>query len=160
MAEDTENQPAPRIVYDDALLIVGLKKRYDHKTSVRMPSQWAAFRPYIATITNRVTDAAYGVLYNSDAQGSVDYLTGVAVNRSPDKMDTLECLRLAPQTYAVFTHVGHVGDIKRTWKAIFDTGLAQTGRLLAAAPKLERYGPQFDMDTGVGDIEIWIPVHP
>lgn len=71
----------------------------------------------------------------------------------------LDVLRIPPQTYAVFIHDGHVSDIRRTWKAIFGTWSQNTKYKLVDAPQFERYGENFDPETGNNDIEIWIPVH-
>ncbi len=150
----------PRIINCDALLIIGLKQRYSDDTSAKMPSQWQAFHPYIGNIENQQDNVAFGVVCNSDDHGNADYLTGVAVSRYPDTMLGLDSLHLSPQTYAVFAHVGHVSDIKCTWKTIFGAWLPECGMQLVDAPQLERYGPGFDKDTGMGDIEIWIPVRP
>ncbi len=98
------------------------------------------------------------MLCNSDDHGNVEYMTGLAVSRYPDTMHGFDSLRLSPQTYAVFTHVGHVFDIRRTWKIIFGKWLPASGMQLVDAPQLERYDARFDRDAGTGDIEIWIPV--
>jgi AraC family transcriptional regulator len=47
--------------------------------------------------------------------------------------------------YAIFHHGGHVTDIMR---AIFSDWLPTSGHQAAAAPVLERYGPEFDPHTG------------
>ena len=70
----------------------------------------------------------------------------------------LDALRVPPQTYAVFTHDGHVSEIRRTWKAIFGTWSQEVDYKLVDAPQFERYGENFDPQTGNGNIEIWIPI--
>lgn len=148
----------PRIVNGDAMVIVGLKKRYDDSTSAEMPSQWQAFQPHIGNIDNQKGNVAFGVLCNSDDEGNIDYITGVEVSQYPDATKELDGLRVPPQTYAVFKHDGHVAEIGRTWKAIFGNWLPDADHKLVDAPQLERYGEGFDTESGMGDIEIWIPV--
>lgn len=150
--------PKPRLVDGDAMVIVGLKNRYDDETSTQMPSQWQAFQAHIGNIENQTGNVAFGVLCNSDDDGNIDYFTGVEVSRYPEITKELDGLRIPAQTYAVFKHEGHVAEIGRTWKAIFANWLPNTDWKPVDAPQLERYGEGFDTETGIGDIEIWIPV--
>lgn len=148
----------PRIVDGDAKLFVGLKRRYSDATSAQIPAQWQAFQPHIGNIERQIGAAAFGVMCNSDDEGNIDYLTAVEVGAFDDDAPELDALRVAPQTYAVFTHDGHVSEIRRTWKAIFGTWSQYTDHKLVDAPQFERYGENFDPQTGNGDMEIWIPV--
>ncbi len=148
----------PRIVDGDAMVIVGLKKRYDDETSTQMPSQWQAFQAHIGNIDNQKGNVAFGVLCNSDDDGNIDYITGIEVSEYPEATKELDGLRIPAQTYAVFTHEGHVAEIGWTWKAIFADWLPQADYKPVDAPQVERYGEGFDTETGIGDIEIWIPV--
>lgn len=155
----TPTLPDPRIASADAMLLVGLKRRYSNATSAQIPAQWQTFRPYIDSIKRQTGNAAFGVLCNSDDEGHIDYLTAVAVSAYYDDTPELDVLRIPPQTYAVFIHDGHVSDIRRTWKAIFGMWSQNTKYKLVDAPQFERYGENFDPETGNNDIEIWIPVH-
>lgn len=152
------NLPKPRVEDCEALVIVGLKRRYDDSTSAQMPSQWQAFQPHIGNIDNQIGNVAFGVMCNSDDEGNIDYLTGVEVSKYPETTRELDGLRVPPQTYAIFQHNGHVAEIGRTWGAIFGNWLPDAEYKLVDAPQLERYGEGFDTETGIGDIEIWIPV--
>lgn len=152
------NLSEPRLVDGDAMVIVGLKRRYDDETSTQMPSQWQAFQAHIGNIDNQMGNVAFGVLCNSDDDGNIDYITGVEVSQHPEATKELDGLRIPAQTYAVFPHEGHVAEIGRTWKAIFADWLPQTDHRPVDAPQVERYGEGFDAETGIGDIEIWIPV--
>ena len=148
----------PRLTKHDAILIVGLKKRYNDATSAGMPTQWQAFQPHIGHIDNQKGNVAFGVLCNSDDDGNIDYVTGVEVGEYSNIAKELDGMRIPAQTYAVFQHDGHVSEIRRTWKTIFGKWLVESERKLVDAPQLERYGEGFDPRTGTGDVEIWIPV--
>lgn len=150
--------PEPRFVNADAILIIGLKKRYDDTSSAQMPAQWQAFVPHIGHIDNQKGNVAFGVLCNGDDDGNIDYVTGVEVSEYANVPLELDGLRIPSQNYAVFRHDGHVSEIRRSWKTIFGEWSAQTERKLVDAPQFERYGEGFDPQTGFGDIEIWIPV--
>ena len=158
MDENPTELPEPRMVESEALIIVGLKKRYGDETSPQIPAQWQAFQPHIGNIDHQKGNVAFGVMCNSDDEGNIDYITGVEVNQFSDAAEQLDGLRILPQTYAVFQHKGHVSEIRRTWKAIFGEWLPNANCELVDAPQLERYGEGFDPRTGVGDIEVWIPV--
>jgi AraC family transcriptional regulator len=158
MDEKPADLPEPRYVDMDELVIVGLRKRYNESTSAEMPAQWQAFLPYMGSIDNQVDNAAYGVLCNSDDDGNIDYLTGVEVSQVPVGITELESLHIAPRQYAVFQHHGHVSEIRRTWKTIFGEWIPEDGYEVVNAPQLERYGENFNPETGMGGLEIWIPV--
>ncbi len=68
------------------------------------------------------------------------------------------CLRVAAQRYAVFTHRQHISEIRRTWYTIWNKGLPDSSIKALDAPDFERYGEEFDGRTGLGGLEIWIPV--
>ena len=158
MDENPTKLPEPRMVDIDAMIIVGLKKRYSDETSSQIPTQWQAFQPHIGNIDNQKGNVAFGVMCNSDDEGNIDYITGVEVSQYTEAAKELDGLRLSPQTYAVFQHDGHVSEIRRTWRTIFSDWVPNAGCAMIDAPQLERYGEGFDPQTGMGDIEIWIPV--
>ena len=63
-------------------------------------------------------------------------------------------MRIAPQTYAIFLHQGHVATLPHTWHQAL-AWLAQSGYQSAQQPDFERYGACFDAATGSGEAEIW-----
>ena len=67
-------------------------------------------------------------------------------------------LRIPEQRYAVFTHRDHVSTIRRTHNTIWTTWLPNSGYEVADAPHFERYGDDFDGQTGLGGIEVWLPL--
>jgi AraC family transcriptional regulator len=56
----------------------------------------------------------------------------------------------------VFAHREHVSTIRRTVTRSGASGCHE----VADAPNFERYGEQFDPQTGMGGLEIWIPIKP
>jgi AraC family transcriptional regulator len=67
-------------------------------------------------------------------------------------------LRVAPQRYAVFRHREHISGIRRTMNTIWSKWLPESGHEVADAPDFERYGEEFEPDTGNGGLEIWVPI--
>lgn len=103
---------------------------------------------------------AYGVVI--DAGSGIEYLAGVEVADPSGLPGEFTHVRLPAQRYAVFEHQGHVSKLKDTMTAIFETWLPQSGhehaRTAGAAAFFERYGEEFDPQTGTGGIEVWVPV--
>jgi len=147
----------PRIVRSEALLIFGLGQRH-YRSNAGIPSQWDRFLPYLGHIPGQVGRVAYGVICNSDDEGSVEYVCGVQVREFPAEPAEFTRLRIPPQTYAVFEHRDHVSMVSVTWEAIWNHGLSANGHKAADGPSFEKYGEGFDGRTGLGGFEIWIPV--
>ena len=150
---------APRIMKSGALLIFGPSERYQCQNIAGIPSQWNRFIPYLGQIPGKVGHTAYGVIRNSDDAGDFDYICGVEVTEFPSEPIEFARVRLDPRTYAVFEHREHISSIRATFDFIWNHGLPDSGYQTAEAPALEVYGPQFDGRTGLGGLEIWIPVH-
>lgn len=147
----------PRIVRAEALLIFGLGQRY-HNTNAGIPSQWDRFLPYLGNIPGQVDDTTYGVICNTDEAGSIEYISGVQVREFPDHPAEFSRLRIPPQSYAVFEHREHVSAVSATWQAIWNHELSNAGYQATDGPAFERYGKAFDPRTGLGGLEIWVPV--
>lgn len=147
---------SPRIVNGSALLIFGLGERCN--SNAGMPSQWDRFLPHLGHISRQVGKVAYGVICDSDEAASHEYICGVEVSEFPAHPPEFARLRIPPQTYAVFEHRDHISAIATTWKAIWNQALPDSAYKAADGPAFERYPEQFDGRTGLGGLEIWIPV--
>jgi AraC family transcriptional regulator len=101
---------------------------------------------------------AYGVCYNADDAGNMDYLCGVEVSDFSALPAELSRLRIAAQRYAVFSHREHVSTVRRAWNTIWNKWLPSSGHIPADAPNFERYSEKFDPVSGNGGLEIWLPV--
>jgi AraC family transcriptional regulator len=154
----TASSVKPRLVECDALLIFGLSRRCPSVGDPAIPSQWNSFLPYLGQIDGQIGSVAYGVIYNSDDSGNYEYICGVAVREFPAHPQEFTRLRIPPQRYAVFEHRDHVSAIANTWKAIWEHGLADAGVQALDGPGFERYDEHFDGRTGLGGLEIWVPV--
>jgi AraC family transcriptional regulator len=141
-----------------ALLVAGIAQRYTCETSAGIPSQWQQFLPRIGTIAGQTGTAAYGVRFNGDDDGNLDYLCGVEVANFSRLSADLNRIRIAPQKYAVFSHREHIATIRSTWSTIWSKWLPESGHEPVDAPDFERYGEDFDSRTGNGGFEIWIPI--
>jgi AraC family transcriptional regulator len=156
------NQPtatplaSPRLLPSEALLLFGLTQRCQRAGDPAIPSLWNKFVPYLGQIQGQIGRTTYGVIYNSADSNNYDYLCGVAVTAFPPLPAEFTRLPIPPQTYAVFEHRAHISAIAATFKAIWEHGLA--GLQALDAPTLEVYDERFDGRTGLGGLEIWVPV--
>lgn len=149
----------PRFENGKLLLIAGLSERYSCETSgAGIPAQWQRFAPYIGNIPGQIGRSAYGVCYNTDDAGNMDYLCGVEVSDFSALPEGFSRMRIPEQKYAVFFHAGHISAIRGTWNAIWSKWLPESGQQLVDAPFFERYGASFDTQTGNGGVELWIAV--
>jgi AraC family transcriptional regulator len=149
---------SPRVVEHGALLIFGLGQLYSCASNAAIPSQWDRFVPHLGHIPGQIGRAAYGVICNTDDAGNYEYICGVEVSEFPVHPAEFTRLRIGPQTYAVFQHREHISAIGTTWKEIWNHGLTDFGYQAADSPALEHYGEQFDGRTGLGGVQLWVPV--
>jgi AraC family transcriptional regulator len=153
----TELSP-PRFVQSPPLLIAGLEEHHLIPGATSLPAQWQKLAPHLGHVPGQKGVVAYGVVFG-DGQG-FRYLTGVEVAGTDDLPDEFSAARLPAQTYAVFTHPGHISTIRNTC-AYLHEWLPKSGFEHGGTPSFfERYGEKFDRRTGVGDIEVWMPIKP
>lgn len=148
----------PRFENGEPLLIAGLNERYNCEASMGIPAQWQRFNEYFGKVPGQIGNVAYGVCYNADDSGTFDYMCGVAVNDFSSLPPELSRVRVPAQRYAVFTHREHIASIRRTWNTIWNAWLPKSGHTPADAPNFERYNEQFNPVTGMGGVEIWLPL--
>jgi AraC family transcriptional regulator len=147
---------SPRMVEGKPLLVVGLSQRSSNNAG--MPAQWQSFVPHLGNIPGQVGRKAYGVLYNGDDSGNIDYMCGVEVRDFSDLPAGFSSLRIPAQYYAVFPHREHISTIQSTWMGVFNEWIPASGHELADGPEFELYGEDFDGVKGIGKVEIWVPI--
>src|SRR5262249_12526419 len=152
------NLEPPRFETAKPFLVAGLGERYTCESSKAIPAQWQRFQPYIGNIPGQLGRTAYGVCCNSDDEGGFDYIPGVEVSSFADLPAELSRVRIPAQRYAVFAHREHISAIRRTVHTIWSRWLPASGHEAADAPDFERYDERFDPRTGLGGLEIWIPL--
>lgn len=147
----------PRIFDAEPMLFAGIGQRFDYADMGAIPLQWQRFAEHIGHIPGQVRGASYGVCTNSDADG-LDYISAVEVKDFGDLPKDYTRLRVPAQRYAIFSHKGHISEIRSVIHAVFGTWIPQSKYEIADAPSLERYGPEFDPPSGTGGYEIWVPI--
>lgn len=154
---------APRFEHGRPLLIAGLRGYFTHSTWSGMAEQWRRFAAHLGHIPGLAGRVTYGLCFNRG--DGIDYLSGVEVSSVDGLPNEFSYTRVPEQEYAVFPHPGHVSQLYNTLAAIQDTWLPASGKKIARAAAgapdfFERYGEGFDPQTGMGNIEVWIPIDP
>jgi AraC family transcriptional regulator len=150
---------SPTFKQSPVLLIAGINQRYEGlESAAGIPSQWQRFNQFSGSIPRQVNSTAYGVCYNTDDEGSMDYLCGVQVRDFAALPKEFTSLRLPEQRYAVFFHSQHISAIRGTWNTIWNEWLPQSGHHVVDAPIIELYDQRFDPKTGNGGVELWVPL--
>jgi AraC family transcriptional regulator len=142
------------------MTIVGLREHYTSSSLHEIPVLWRRFSA-LGALPGRIGPVDYAVVFL--AADGCDYVAGCEVAGAADLPKALTRVQLAPRRYAVFSHDGHVATLRNTFEAIMRVWLPQSGLQIAGtadagAYALERYGEGFDPRTGLGDIQVWIPV--
>lgn len=159
---DTPKMPLapPRFEERPAMLVAGLRQFFAFSEIPEIPQIWRRFGPYVGTFPTK-PGGAYGVcLSDPDRPDGFDYLAGVAVPDADDLPPGFATIRLPAARHAVFRHDGHVSGVNATCAAIFAEWLPQSGFSAAPGPVslVEHYGAGFDPVTGLGGLDLWVPV--
>ena len=148
----------PRFERGKALLIAGLKGRYQVNQVEGIPAQWQRFYPYLRTLPGRVGRKTYGVCYQSDETCSFDYLCGVEVVSPVGLPPELSSVSIPEQRYAVFAHRGALSRLGETFAAIWKQWLPGSGHQVGESPSFELYPEGFDPQTNPTGVEVWVPI--
>jgi AraC family transcriptional regulator len=153
----------PRLEERGPLLLAGFREHYTADTITNICQLWGRLAPFLGKIRGRVGGAAYGVVFCiGDGRGGFDYLAGVEVSDLAEVGGELTTVSVRAQQYKVFPHCGPVTTLKDTISAIWDTGLlSASGHAVEDADgptMIEYYGEDFDPETGMGTIEVWVPI--
>src|SRR5215475_3733988 len=97
----------------------------------------------------------------ASAGANIEYLTGVEVSTFAGMPDNFTVVSLPAAKYAVFPHRAHVSKLYETCDAI-SRWLPDSGHQSAADAEtpafFERYSEEFDPQTGMGGMEVWVPL--
>jgi AraC family transcriptional regulator len=149
-----------RIEDKGAMTIAGLAGRYDGETMRAIPELWQRFGPRIDAVEDKAGAASFGLVMRlMEGGGEITYIAGVAVSAIKRLPPDFISVQVPARRYAVFAHDGHVSELTATIGRVLDRWLPGSGYRVDGEPELiEFYGTAFDPQTGLGDMEIWIPV--
>lgn len=148
----------PRFETAKPRLIAGLSEHLNCADRGAIPALWQRFVPHLGSVPGQIGHVAYGVIFNGDDAGNMDYMAGVEVGDFASLPAGMSRLRVPQQTYVVFHHPDHVSAVRSTCVAILSDWIPNSGHEAADGPILERYDERFDSRTGGGGMEIWVPI--
>jgi AraC family transcriptional regulator len=154
---------APRIAHRPAFHVVGMAGHFTPATTSRIPELWQRFMEGpIDTIPHRRGHHTFGICLDGDPS-TIDevgftYLAAVEVERVAVVPAGLIAATIPANTYAVFTHVGHISRLSDTVKQVWAHWLPSSPHAHVSAPDFELYDERWDPRTGEGEIDVWVPV--
>jgi AraC family transcriptional regulator len=144
-----------------AIIVAGLRERLTYQTIREIPALWQRFVPYMDRMPGRVGRIVYGLCWDL-GQAGIDYLAAVEVSTADGLPAEFSVVKIPAQKYAVVAHPAHVSRISETCAAIGQWLGESNYSPLPTTPNvpslLERYGEDFNPKTGMGGMEIWVPV--
>jgi AraC family transcriptional regulator len=157
---DTAKLETPRIENGKSMLIAGLRGHFTTAKFDSIPALWERFVS-LGRLPSMIGNVYYGLCF--PASDGVDYLPGVEVSGVSGLAPELSHVTIPAQQYAVFAHREHVSQLRNTldnvWHEWFPSSGYQPVQPAAGAPAFfERYGERFNPQTGMGDIEVWMPI--
>lgn len=152
----------PKIARKAAFHVVGMSGRFTPATNSRIPELWTRFAPRMYEIPHRSGVNTFGVCVDADP-ASVDevgftYVAGVEVERIDAVPEGMIALTIPAGTYAVFTHSGHIARLSDTVKQIWGVWLPASPYRHVSRPDFEAYDSRWDPTTGLGEIDIYVPI--
>ena len=150
----------PRFESGKAMLVAGLRGHFNAASWQGIPAQWERLAAY-GKVAGQIGSVHYGLCFNMS--DGVDYLAGAEVSGTAAVAAGFTSVNLPPQKYVVFQHREHVSKLYHTVEAIWREWFPASGHEVAPPPPdspgfFERYGEGFDPQTGMGDVEVWIPI--
>jgi AraC family transcriptional regulator len=142
------------------MTIAGLREHYTPASLDGIPALWQRLVAF-GRLPGRVGSIDYAAVFLQP--DGCDYVAGFEVADSAGLPEEFECVKIPARKYAVFFHNEHVARVRNTFDAIMRIWLPASGLRIAntadaRAYVLERYGEGFDPRSGMGDIQLWVPV--
>jgi AraC family transcriptional regulator len=142
-----------------AMRFAGFSKHFKFSEISEIPSLWQRFIPHIGHIPGEQPSGAWGVSYvETRDENGFDYMAGVEIAEGSDPGSDLKTLSFPALQYAVFIHDKHVSEMNSSMQSLFDWAARAGFSHAEPGLILERYTEEFNGETGLGGMEIWLPV--
>ena len=156
----SETLAQPHFEEGRPMTIAGLREHYTQASLDGIPALWQRLVAF-GRVPGRLGRVDYAAVFLQP--DGCDYVAGFEVADSAGLPKEFTCVKIPSRTYAVFFHDGHVATLRKTFDAIVRTWLPASGLQIANTADarvyvLERYGEGFDPRSGMGDIQLWVPV--
>jgi AraC family transcriptional regulator len=151
--------PLPQLKRIGRLKLVGLAAPCSPNETIHIPAQWQRFMSsYYDDIPNKVKEMPIGMCEPPDDEGCFNYVCAAKVEAFEGQLPSLTSFECEAGSYAVFAHNDHVSTIFDTYAAIWNQALPAMARTVADSPVLEFHNDAFDPDTGLGGLQLCIPL--
>lgn len=151
--------PLPQLRPLKTMRLVGLAAPCSFDETIQVPALWQRFMSsYYEDIPNKLEAMPVGMCEPPDDDGCFRYVCAAAVSAFGSRTRELAYFETKNRTYAVFAHSDHVSTIFDTYSAIWNEALPALSRAVADGPVLEFHNEDFDPDTGLGGLQICIPL--
>lgn len=120
-----------------------------------IPQLWQSFNTREHELDGAASGTAYGVHLDMTEDGRFTYVAGMTSSAVPDGMQAFD---IPANTYAMFTHRGHISDLSKTLYTIWNKMLPDAELEPKEGPDFELYDRRFNPTTGFGEVELWIPI--
>jgi AraC family transcriptional regulator len=164
-AQPARQLESPRFENENAKIFAGLRGHYTGATVAEIPQLWQQLAPNLGNLPEQIDSVAYGIV-EYRATGGFDYMCAMEVSGADGLPSEFVVIKVPALRFAKFTHHGHVSKIPDTVGAIFQQWMSTS---VYAAPVsidptqhvptlIEFYGREFDPQSGMGGMEVWVPV--
>jgi AraC family transcriptional regulator len=150
---------APRVAHGRPLLIAGLRSHFADAPWKGTPELWQRLAPQLGKIPGQMGLSAYGLCFL--LPNGVDYLAGVEVSGPSGLPNGFTSVSVPAQKYLVFSHREHVSKLHITCDKVAEwlpTSGYEAAKTPGAPDFFECYTEEFDSRTGMGGIELWVPI--
>ncbi len=158
---------APRLEQFGPVVLAGIRRSHPLPYDIEeiywsIAGQWRELAELAGSIPALPPRLGYGVgLHVTDDIPRLDYFSGFVVCGKSRVPEGIDCLEIPLVTCAVFHHTEHVSRLSYTITTIFSMALPRAGLEPAGAnaPQLiQRYGEEFDPETGFGGFDVLVPI--
>ena len=153
----------PKFVTRGPEVAVGMGGSFTQGDTEKISALWHRFVQQMAEIKNS-KPYSLGVCMSSHpdvpkaAGDTFVYVAALPVNEASEVPPGMVVCHIPQAKYALFTHKGAISDIRHTVEYIWGTWIPESGCQLLDAPDFELYDERFDPQTGIGEVDIYVPI--
>jgi AraC family transcriptional regulator len=150
---------APRVENGMPKRIAGLRSRFTDEPCKGAPELWQRFVPYLGKIPGQVGRVAYGLCFL--LPNGIDYVAGAEVSGLSGIPSDFTVVNIPAGKYLVFPHREHVSKLHITCDEIAEwlpTSGYEATKAAGVPDFFERYSEDFNPNTGMGGIEVWVSI--
>ncbi len=150
----------PKIVEKDRFFLVGMEY-YGTGNDNRIQKLWEKFMNRIGEIHNTISkEISWGfceMLYGDPDDGPFSYIAAAPVRAVEGIPRGMLAKEVPASKFAVFTHIGSLDTLSKTYEHIYSVWLPKSGYQQADSFGMELYDERFNF-TPTSEFDIYIPI--